>query len=134
MCAFDLILRGLDTIEDDTSIPLETKEPLLREFKDYWIKMVGPIRGKRPDEKAESRLESDRPIDKRRNKHSLCNHLLDSTTSRSESPLRYHDTPVEKRWIAETQLQRGESHTLRNSTEVVHTLLNAGQQDATSGR
>jgi farnesyl-diphosphate farnesyltransferase len=29
---FYLILRGLDTIEDDMTIPLETKEPLLRDF------------------------------------------------------------------------------------------------------
>jgi farnesyl-diphosphate farnesyltransferase len=38
---FYLILRGLDTIEDDMTIPLETKEPLLRNFtavldKDGW--------------------------------------------------------------------------------------------------
>jgi farnesyl-diphosphate farnesyltransferase len=31
---FYLILRGLDTIEDDMTIPLETKEPLLRGFQD----------------------------------------------------------------------------------------------------
>ncbi|KAL4892696.1 farnesyl-diphosphate farnesyltransferase [Aspergillus ambiguus] len=34
VCVFYLILRGLDTIEDDTSIPRETKGPLLRGFKD----------------------------------------------------------------------------------------------------
>ena len=38
---FYLILRGLDTIEDDMTIPLEKKEPLLRDFhaiieKDGW--------------------------------------------------------------------------------------------------
>ncbi|KAJ6111531.1 hypothetical protein N7523_007592 [Penicillium sp. IBT 18751x] len=33
VCVFYLILRGLDTIEDDTSIPLKVKEPLLRDFK-----------------------------------------------------------------------------------------------------
>lgn len=32
MTLFYLILRGLDTIEDDMSIPIETKEPLLRKF------------------------------------------------------------------------------------------------------
>jgi farnesyl-diphosphate farnesyltransferase len=36
-----LVLRGLDTIEDDMTIPLEEKEPLLRNFemvleKDSW--------------------------------------------------------------------------------------------------
>ncbi|KAI9656412.1 MAG: bifunctional farnesyl-diphosphate farnesyltransferase/squalene synthase [Alyxoria varia] len=32
ICVFYLILRGLDTIEDDMTIPLEEKEPLLRNF------------------------------------------------------------------------------------------------------
>lgn len=32
VCLFYLILRGLDTIEDDMTIPIEKKEPLLREF------------------------------------------------------------------------------------------------------
>ncbi|KAH0365607.1 ERG9, squalene synthase, partial [Aureobasidium melanogenum] len=32
VCLFYLILRGLDTIEDDMTIPFETKEPLLRDF------------------------------------------------------------------------------------------------------
>jgi farnesyl-diphosphate farnesyltransferase len=32
ICLFYLILRGLDTIEDDTSIPAATKTPLLRDF------------------------------------------------------------------------------------------------------
>jgi farnesyl-diphosphate farnesyltransferase len=41
VCLFYLILRGLDTIEDDMTIPLEKKEPLLRSFaeileKDGW--------------------------------------------------------------------------------------------------
>lgn len=31
---FYLVLRGLDTIEDDTSIPAKTKEPILRNFDD----------------------------------------------------------------------------------------------------
>lgn len=34
VCVFYLVLRGLDTIEDDPSIPWETKGPLLRRFKD----------------------------------------------------------------------------------------------------
>jgi farnesyl-diphosphate farnesyltransferase len=38
---FYLVLRGLDTVEDDMTIPLETKEPILRDFynlldKDGW--------------------------------------------------------------------------------------------------
>ena len=32
ICLFYLILRGLDTIEDDTSIDFKEKEPLLRSF------------------------------------------------------------------------------------------------------
>jgi farnesyl-diphosphate farnesyltransferase len=32
VCMFYLTLRGLDTIEDDMTIPLETKEPILRGF------------------------------------------------------------------------------------------------------
>ena len=35
VCLFYLILRGLDTIEDDMTIPLETKEPMLRKFDQY---------------------------------------------------------------------------------------------------
>lgn len=41
VCLFYLILRGLDTIEDDMTIPLEEKEPILKSFdklieKDGW--------------------------------------------------------------------------------------------------
>lgn len=32
---FYLVLRGLDTIEDDMTLPLEKKEPMLREFSKY---------------------------------------------------------------------------------------------------
>lgn len=35
VCLFYLVLRGLDTIEDDMTIPIEEKEPLLRNFKQY---------------------------------------------------------------------------------------------------
>jgi len=48
---FYLILRGLDTIEDDTSIPLETKEPLLRDFKDHLDQDGWTFTGNRPEEK-----------------------------------------------------------------------------------
>lgn len=51
ICLFYLILRGLDTIEDDTSIPAATKTPLLRDFhkrleEDGWC-----FSGNRPEEK-----------------------------------------------------------------------------------
>ncbi|KAJ5481165.1 squalene synthase [Penicillium diatomitis] len=48
---FYLVLRGLDTIEDDTSIPLETKEPLLRNFKDVLSQDGWNFTGNRPEEK-----------------------------------------------------------------------------------
>jgi farnesyl-diphosphate farnesyltransferase len=51
VCIFYLILRGLDTIEDDTSIPLEVKEPLLRDFKDYLDKDGWTYTGNRPEER-----------------------------------------------------------------------------------
>ena len=34
MSIFYLILRGLDTIEDDMTIPLDVKDPILRGFED----------------------------------------------------------------------------------------------------
>ncbi|RHZ45455.1 bifunctional farnesyl-diphosphate farnesyltransferase/squalene synthase [Aspergillus thermomutatus] len=51
VCIFYLTLRGLDTIEDDTSIPLETKEPLLRGFKDILEQDGWTFTGNRPEEK-----------------------------------------------------------------------------------
>lgn len=51
VCVFYLILRGLDTIEDDTSIPLRTKEPLLRNFKDFLDQDGWTFTGNRPEEK-----------------------------------------------------------------------------------
>jgi farnesyl-diphosphate farnesyltransferase len=51
VCVFYLILRGLDTIEDDTSIPAKTKEPLLRKFHEV-LKVEGwHFDGNRPEEK-----------------------------------------------------------------------------------
>ncbi len=35
VCLFYLVLRGLDTIEDDMTIDIKTKEPLLREFRTF---------------------------------------------------------------------------------------------------
>lgn len=51
ICIFYLILRGLDTIEDDTSLAAATKTPLLRDFhhkleEDGWC-----FTGNRPEEK-----------------------------------------------------------------------------------
>ncbi|OJJ83750.1 bifunctional farnesyl-diphosphate farnesyltransferase/squalene synthase [Aspergillus glaucus CBS 516.65] len=51
VCLFYLILRGLDTVEDDTSIPLATKEPLLRDFKDFLEQDGWTFNGNRPEEK-----------------------------------------------------------------------------------
>lgn len=51
VCVFYLVLRGLDTIEDDTSIPLKTKEPLLRDFKDILTQDGWTFEGNRPEEK-----------------------------------------------------------------------------------
>ena len=35
ICLFYLVLRGLDTIEDDMTLDIKEKEPLLRNFKSY---------------------------------------------------------------------------------------------------
>ncbi|KAL1999289.1 hypothetical protein VTN02DRAFT_4730 [Thermoascus thermophilus] len=51
VCVFYLVLRGLDTIEDDTSIPFETKEPLLRGFQDFLEQDGWTFEGNRPEEK-----------------------------------------------------------------------------------
>ncbi|OAX81307.1 farnesyl-diphosphate farnesyltransferase [Emergomyces africanus] len=51
ICVFYLILRGLDTIEDDTSIPLQIKEPLLRDFHNILEKDGWSFDGNRADEK-----------------------------------------------------------------------------------
>jgi farnesyl-diphosphate farnesyltransferase len=48
---FYLILRGLDTIEDDMTIPLETKEPLLRNFQDIIEKDGWTFNDNGPNEK-----------------------------------------------------------------------------------
>ncbi|ETN38239.1 farnesyl-diphosphate farnesyltransferase [Cyphellophora europaea CBS 101466] len=51
ICLFYLVLRGLDTIEDDTSIDAKTKEPLLRNFKDKLEVDGWNFNGNRPEEK-----------------------------------------------------------------------------------
>jgi farnesyl-diphosphate farnesyltransferase len=48
---FYLILRGLDTIEDDMTIPIETKEPLLRGFDKILDKEGWTFDGNGPKEK-----------------------------------------------------------------------------------
>lgn len=48
---FYLILRGLDTIEDDMTIPIEKKDPLLRDFHEITEKEGWSFNGNGPDEK-----------------------------------------------------------------------------------
>ncbi|TVY19504.1 putative squalene synthase [Lachnellula arida] len=48
---FYLCLRGLDTIEDDMTIPLQKKEPLLRDFDKILFKDGWNFNGNGPDEK-----------------------------------------------------------------------------------
>lgn len=48
---FYLSLRGLDTIEDDMTISLEEKEPLMRNFYQYTEKEGWSYNGNGPDEK-----------------------------------------------------------------------------------
>jgi farnesyl-diphosphate farnesyltransferase len=48
---FYLVLRGLDTIEDDMTIDLDTKEPLLRDFQNILEKDGWTFTGNGPDEK-----------------------------------------------------------------------------------
>ncbi|KAF2840508.1 farnesyl-diphosphate farnesyltransferase [Patellaria atrata CBS 101060] len=50
ICLFYLILRGLDTIEDDMTIKLGEKEPLLREFDNILEKDGWTYNGNGPDE------------------------------------------------------------------------------------
>ena len=51
ICLFYLILRGLDTIEDDTSIPAKAKEPVLRGFNDKLEEDGWTFTDNRPEEK-----------------------------------------------------------------------------------
>jgi farnesyl-diphosphate farnesyltransferase len=51
IAVFYLILRGLDTIEDDMTIALEEKDPLLRHFDDILEKDGWTFNGNGPDEK-----------------------------------------------------------------------------------
>ncbi|CAG8507124.1 19_t:CDS:2 [Gigaspora rosea] len=51
ICIFYLVLRGLDTIEDDMSIPNEKKEPLLRSFHEILSQKGWNFTGSGPHEK-----------------------------------------------------------------------------------
>jgi len=51
VCIFYLVLRGLDTVEDDTSIPAKTKEPVLRNFYTNLEVTGWHFDGNRPEEK-----------------------------------------------------------------------------------
>lgn len=51
ICVFYLILRGLDTIEDDMTISIEEKEPLLRQFYTFVDDENWNFHGSGPDEK-----------------------------------------------------------------------------------
>ena len=51
ICLFYLVLRGLDTIEDDMTIRIEEKEPLLREFQNILEKDGWTYNGNGPNEK-----------------------------------------------------------------------------------
>ncbi|PYH35679.1 squalene synthetase [Aspergillus neoniger CBS 115656] len=51
ICIFYLVLRGLDTIEDDPSITVKTKQTLLREFDNIIMKDGWTYDGNRPEEK-----------------------------------------------------------------------------------
>lgn len=51
IAVFYLVLRGLDTIEDDPSVPLDVKEPLLRDFKNIIEKDGWNWDGNRKEEK-----------------------------------------------------------------------------------
>lgn len=51
VCLFYLILRGLDTIEDDMTISIAAKEPLLRDFHNHIEDEAWKFDGNGPDEK-----------------------------------------------------------------------------------
>jgi farnesyl-diphosphate farnesyltransferase len=51
ICLYYLVLRGLDTIEDDMSIPDDIKQPLLRSFHEKIVTPGWTFNGNGPDEK-----------------------------------------------------------------------------------
>ena len=83
VCVFYLTLRGLDTIEDDTSIPLKTKEPLLRNFKVYLDQDGWTFTGNRPEEKDRQLLvQFDNVIAEFKNLKSLYQVIIKDITDR----------------------------------------------------
>ena len=50
MCLYYLVLRGLDTIEDDMTLPDEVKQPLLRKFHEHTLTEGWTFDGSGPDE------------------------------------------------------------------------------------
>ncbi|KAG8905222.1 bifunctional farnesyl-diphosphate farnesyltransferase/squalene synthase [Tulasnella sp. 403] len=51
ICLFYLVLRGLDTIEDDMTLPDEQKQPLMRSFHKYLSQPGWTFTGSGPNEK-----------------------------------------------------------------------------------
>ncbi|KAA1470064.1 farnesyl-diphosphate farnesyltransferase [Dentipellis sp. KUC8613] len=51
ICLFYVVLRGLDTIEDDMTIPDDVKQPLLRSFHEKTLTPGWTFNGNGPDEK-----------------------------------------------------------------------------------
>ncbi|KAG2012140.1 squalene synthase, variant 2 [Coprinopsis cinerea AmutBmut pab1-1] len=51
ICMFYLVLRGLDTIEDDMTIPDDVKQPILRRFHEYTVTPGWKYEGCGPNEK-----------------------------------------------------------------------------------
>lgn len=51
ICMFYLVLRGLDTIEDDMTIPDDIKQPLLRSFHKHTVTPGWTFNGCGPSEK-----------------------------------------------------------------------------------
>ena len=50
MCLYYLVLRGLDTIEDDMTLPDEKKQGLLRQFHELTLKEGWTFTESGPDE------------------------------------------------------------------------------------
>ncbi len=48
ICIFYLVLRGLDTVEDDMAIPNDKKLPMLKEFHTHLTKKSWNVDGMRP--------------------------------------------------------------------------------------
>jgi len=64
VCLFYLVLRGLDTIEDDMTIPDEKKQPILRQFHKLTVTSGWKYDGCGPNEKDRQLLvEYDQVVD-----------------------------------------------------------------------